>query len=435
MKVTKLGLRDFRNIATLSLCPAGQVNVLYGDNAQGKTNLIESIWLMTGAKSFRGATDEQLVRFGQPAAQIELGFYAGGREQTARLVVGEKKRAFLNEVPQPSSARLAGNFCAVVFSPVHLALIKGGPAERRRFTDQGLGQVRPQYLQVLAGYHQVLRERNALLKDISYSSSLLDTLDIWDMKLARLATLVTEARARYLQAIGREAAAAYTGISSCREEMALCYQPAPCFMGERAGWEAACLDALRQSREQDLRAGTTQLGPHRDEVEVLIDGRSARSFGSQGQQRSAVLALKLGESRVLAHACGEEPVVLLDDVLSELDRARRDFLLGSLTESQVFITCCDDSLLSPGEGRAVFSIRAGQLSEGDAAADLHGCAPRAKDAAGMDAPADGGIPAGEGSALALEEAGGPGTKDGGPDGENGGLEDAQGDRSGAHLAG
>ena len=339
MRVASADISSFRNLRDVSLDFDPQVNVICGENGQGKTNLLEAIWLFTGAKSFRGAKDAEMIPLGNDKACIEASFFSEGRMQNARISLGKKKEARLNEVSLESTSDLAGHFGAVVFSPAHLTLVKGGPAERRRALDSVIIQLKPRYQQVLTQYHRLLLQRNTLLKDVSFSSQLLSTLDVWDISTAKAAALITKTRKSYLQKLSPIASEIYLGISQNRESLSLCYQAS----GERDGEisEESMLSALRESRTLDLRTGTTNVGPHRDDFAIDLSNLPARAYGSQGQQRSAVLAIKLAESALMEQLMGEAPVILLDDVMSELDEGRRNYLLHHLENRQIILTCCD----------------------------------------------------------------------------------------------
>lgn len=343
MRIDRIRITDFRNIASLELALCPGANVIYGDNGQGKTNFVEAVWMCTGAKSFRGARDAQLVRFSAPQAAIEAGFYADGREQQALITIEKRRAAALNEIPLKSASELAGRFCAVVFSPAHLTLVKNGPREKRRFIDTSICQIKPKYIHILNQYARVLDQRNRLLKDVAFETSLFDTLDIWDARLAAYAAVVIKTRASFLERLAPCARDIYGGIAGGREQFDARYAPslavdAAAPMGEI---EQRALDDLRARRGEDIRAHMTGAGPHRDDIELTLDGQSARTFGSQGQQRSCVLALKLAECELIRETLGEYPVVLLDDVMSELDAARRDYLLNHLEGRQLIMTSCD----------------------------------------------------------------------------------------------
>ena len=366
MRISRLHLEQFRNIESLSVFPCETVNIFYGDNAQGKTNLLEAIWLLSGAKSFRGAKDADLIRFGESRALIESDFFCAGRQQTSKIQLEGKKTAWLNDIRQDSITAFAGIFTTVVFSPSHLGLVKDGPAGRRKFLDTSICQITPRYIGMIGQYQRILLQRNTLLKDISYASALLDTLDIWDEKLSALGGVIIRMRMEYTRRLQKEAEDIYKGISMERESFSLDYRPfeLPVQEGQtQREISSLLLEKMMQNRSEDLRSGSTGIGPHRDDLEISINGRSVRSFGSQGQQRSSVLALKLAESRCIGDILGERPVILLDDVMSELDQNRREYLLNHLTGSQIFITCCDKGYFSRLEGGRVFRMEHGQLEQ------------------------------------------------------------------------
>lgn len=370
MKVNRLGFRNYRNLKENELVPGPEVNVIYGDNAQGKTNLLEAIWLFTGGRSFRGAKDQELISFSSAdGAALALDFEAEERDQTAKITIDgtlKKRAAQLNGVNQPAASALIGKFCAVVFSPDHLSLIKEGPSMRRKFIDAALCQKKPAYARLLSQYSRTLAQRNTLLKDISFHSELLETLEIWDEKLSRLGAAVTIERKRYIERLSKAAEEIYHGISKGKEQFAACYDSTLPQAGlDEAEYGEAYFSLLKNGRKEDLNAGFTTKGPHRDDLSVKIQEKSAREYGSQGQQRSCVLALKLAEAALLAESLEEKPVILLDDVMSELDASRQDYLLNKIQGWQVFITCCDpNSILGLSQGKT-FYVKNGEIqSEG-----------------------------------------------------------------------
>ena len=350
MNVVRFAWRDFRNLAAGEISPSPDVNVICGNNAQGKTNLLEGMWLFTGERSFRGAKDPELVRRGCERAEIRLDFYAADREQSAKITIGNGRRsADLNGVKKRSCTALIGEFRAAVFSPEHLSLLNGGPAGRRNFIDAALCQIKPAYAALFAEYGRSIAQRNALLKDIPRCAELLDTLDVWDARLVQFGEKIMRGRAAYLERLSPRAAKFYGGMCGGRETLSLRY--------ERSAPRLA--EALKSARRNDIFSGHTGVGPHRDDISVEISGMDARAYGSQGQKRSAVIALKLAEAELLEQATGETPVIFLDDVLSELDGERQDYLLNRLTGFQVFITCCGpDAARAPGCG-AVFRVENG----------------------------------------------------------------------------
>ena len=371
MKLRRLKTENFRNLAAVDLVPGPGVNVIYGENAQGKTNLIEAIYLLTGQKSFRAAKESDYLRFGTGVARIEAEFTCQNREKTAALAFGNKKLAWLSGV-ECTPGELTGEFLAVVFSPGELALIQEGPAERRAFLDGAISQVMPRYTATLAAMSRILLQRNTLITDMQKSDNtamMEPLLETWDRSLARAAFSVCHARARFLRRLAPPAAEIYRDI--CKREdqpFSLTYQPsipAPggCDWADitPAEGEAHIRAALAAARSEDYKNYCTTIGPHRDNMEVSIAGISARSFGSQGQQRSCALALKLAQCRVMEETLGEAPIILLDDVLSELDKTRREYFLHGKHPGQVFITCCDrNAARTLGDG-AAFRMKEGQL--------------------------------------------------------------------------
>ena len=365
-------IKNFRNLRDVQFTPDPGVSVLYGDNAQGKTNLIEAVYLLTGQKSFRPPTREsEFITFGEDFARIEADFTSGGRSQNAVLLLGPKKEASLNGVRVAPSA-LTGQFLAVVFSPGELALVQEGPAFRRQFLDGAVSQVMPRYLATLNALGRVLTQRNTLLSDAARfggRDALEPLLESWDMNLARFGYSVFHARSRFLDRLQEPAASVYSDISAGRgQKFSLLYEPGlppP----EGKSWsdtdpetgEAWIREQLMELRNEDYRNYCTTHGPHRDNFEVLLDGLSARSYGSQGQQRSAALALKLAQCRVMEETLGEAPVILLDDVLSELDRTRRDYFLKGEHKGQIILTCCDSYIFRSVTSGASFRVKAGEL--------------------------------------------------------------------------
>ena len=370
MTVSRLAYTGYRNLKDGAFEPCGQVNVLFGKNAQGKTNLLEALWLFTGARSFRGAKDSELVTFGSPNGSLLMDYSAAGREQTIKLTLNGSRSAEQNGIPLDSPIRLTGNFCAVIFSPEHLGLVKDSAQQRRRFIDSAICQIRPPHASLVLEYRKTLNQRNALLKDIPGFADLLDTLDVWDERLCNIGAQLTFMRLRYLHRLSEKASGVYEGISKGSEQFRLSYtdfedKTYDCDVSDAKTALKTIYNSLKKSmirlRSNDIDSGYTHAGPHRDDIRIDIAGISARTYGSQGQQRSAVLSLKLAEAMVLHDTIGEPPVLLLDDVMSELDSTRQDYLLNHIGGMQVFITCCDPSWQSADENSAVFEVHEGMI--------------------------------------------------------------------------
>lgn len=364
MIVRKLAFEGFRNLEKNELTACENVNVIYGDNAQGKTNLIEGIWLFTGAKSFRGSKDSELIGFDRDHAKITLDFYGEDREQTAEIRIGEKKEAFLNGVPKKSGGELAGNFHAVVFSPLHIKLVEEGPEARRKFLDTAIGQIYPKYNELLKSYHRAVSQRNQALRDVKYHPDIYDLIDIFEHSIAAFGGRIMRYRVRYIAALCKYAPEIYAGISGGKEVLHFSYAAKGMTASDNEQENARGLsELLKKTRDEDISAGSTSVGPHRDDMEIEIDGHFVRSFGSQGQKRSAVLSLKLAEAEVLKTSTGEQPVALLDDVMSELDTGRQNYILNHITGWQVFITCCDPANIEKLVEGKIFYMEKGIIRE------------------------------------------------------------------------
>ena len=363
MKINSISLKDFRNIENMMFLPDDEVNVIYGQNAQGKTNILEAIWLFTGCKSFRGSKDSEFIKFNSEFSKISLDYEDKIREKKAEIIISVKKKALLNGVEKNSTADFIGEFYAVIFSPSHLSLIKDGPNVRRKFLDTAICQLKPKYAKTLSSYRKVILQRNSLLKDIQYHSELYDILDVLDEQLAKYSSLIINERIKYLNLLSNHSEEIYSGISEKKEKMSLKY-----LCGLESFEKTEIEDIydfltvkIKESRKEDILLKSTSIGPHRDDIEINIDNISARSFGSQGQQRSCALALKLGESEIIKDVTGENPVALLDDVMSELDEKRQDYVLNNIKERQVFLTCCDPSqVLRQCKGKS-FLIEKGKI--------------------------------------------------------------------------
>jgi len=370
MILTGLEAEGFRNLDGVDFRPGPGVNIICGDNAQGKTNLMEALWLFTGAKSFRGAKDAELVAFGRERAVLRASFFGGGREQEAEISFSPQKAMKKNGIPVTRPADWFGTMGGVVFSPLQMSLFKDGPKERRRLMDTSLCQLSPKFTRALADYGRVLIQRGSLLRDMYEHPQLSEMLDVFDGQLASLGGYVVRTRVRYAAALAEKAEEVYAGISGGREKFGARYCCSFLPEGETpqrdmsaAGWAELFLTELREHRDRDVRLASTGTGPHRDDLDVTLDGEPVRAYGSQGQQRSCILSIKLAEAAMLRDTLGEAPLVLLDDVMSELDDSRRRYILNSIGESQIFLTCCDAALFSGLRDGRVFRMEDGRLTE------------------------------------------------------------------------
>ena len=350
MECKRIRIKDFRNIERAEIEFDSGVNILCGENAQGKTNLLEAIAWGSLGKSFRTSRDEEMVRFGADYTEVGLDFCDSVREQniTLRLMAGKRKHIEHNKIKVGRVSDIVGVFRTVLFCPEHLSLIKEGPAERRNYLDIAISQLYPVYLKSLQRYNQILKQRNQLVRNAEDDrGTFLATVELWSRQLAHEAAIIARYRYRYLTR-------AREHIKSCFFEM----------MGEKETPDAIYVGSSKQSPEEyenmertedvyfqllmshhdrEIGAGSTLWGIHKDDVEILLNGKPARQFASQGQQRSLALAMKLAEGDVCAAVCGETPVFLFDDVFSELDPTRRAYLSGKLRDRQVIITTCEPS--------------------------------------------------------------------------------------------
>ena len=361
MNVQHLSIKNFRNIEHIEIDPCEEINIIYGENAQGKTNLLESIWLFTGCRSFRSSKDKELISFGNKKALLSMDFFAEDREQCAEIEIADKRSYTLNGIKMKSASKMMGNFLAVVFSPVHLSLVKEGPYERRRFLDIAISQLKPNYALTLSQYNKALNQRNILLKDIQLHSELYDTLDIWEDRIAFFASEIVRQRIGYINKLSEYTDEIYDGLSSSKEKLEISYNQQTVIAGSnKQELYENMKNQLYLSRKNDLITGFTSVGPHRDALSIKIDSLSARSSGSQGQQRSAALALKLGEAAVIKNFSDQQPVALLDDVMSELDTGRQNYILNHIKNWQVFITCCDPTTVKNLKAGSAFEISCGK---------------------------------------------------------------------------
>lgn len=370
MNLTSLTLNSYRNINQISISPSDFINVIYGDNAQGKTNIIEAIWLFTGNASFRGARYQEMISFNKKKAGIEIRFKDEKREKKASIVLLNEgsltKRIRLNNVEVKRFSELTGNFFAVVFSPTHLSLVTDGPKNRRNFLDAAISQIKPQYKEYLSTYEKLLSQRNSLLK--SNFSNLEQQLDIWNIQIAKAGTIISIYRNDYIKKLTEICKKYYKGLSSQKEEFDIKYiSTIYDNIDEITSYNDAAIDIyyqkLKQNFEVDIKNGFTTSGIQRDDIELLVNKLEVKTYGSQGQQRSSVITLKLGEANLLKKVTGENPVMLLDDVMSELDEKRQDYILNHVADMQVFITCCDKENIKKLKKGKVFKIEDGSVIE------------------------------------------------------------------------
>lgn len=352
MKVKKLEIQNFRNISDISLEFDNEINVICGENAQGKTNIIEALWLFSGAKSFRNTKDNEFIKFGEKHAKIYTEFDMLGVQNQASIVFDDKKTAFLNEKKLLNTSYFAGKFNSVVFSPTDLNLVTDGPDKRRRFLDTAIGQLYPNYIEILRSYSRAVMQRNKIIKDYRYDKTLSVMLDVFEAEIVDIGNKIINYRKKYVSVLNNFVSKIYNGISCGKENIEIFYISKN---------ENLDLEILKISRENDMFTSTTSVGPHRDDINFKINGISARNFGSQGQKRSVALSLKLAGAEVIKEISGEYPICLLDDVMSELDEGRQNYILNHIRNWQSFITCCDISNIKNLKSGKVIKINGGEV--------------------------------------------------------------------------
>lgn len=333
MMIRSIELKNFRNYEDLKIAFTEGTNILFGDNAQGKTNVLESAYVSGTTKSHKGSKDKDMIQFGKEESHIRTFVMKNEKEYQIdiHLKKNRPKGIAVNRLPIKKAGALFGILNIVFFSPEDLNIIKNGPAQRRRFLDLELCQLDKIYLSDLTNYNKILNQRNKLLKDLVFRCDLADTLPVWDMQLASYGERIIRRRSAFIQELSETVYNIHRNISGNREELRLTYEP---------DVSAEELEAqLQRVREKDLKYCQTSVGPHRDDLLFQISGVDIRTFGSQGQQRTSALSLKLSEIELVKNSIHDTPVLLLDDVLSELDSNRQNYLLGSIHDIQTVITC------------------------------------------------------------------------------------------------
>ncbi len=366
MIVNRLELDFFRNYVHEAWSFSPRINVIYGENAQGKTNLLEAVAYLSTASSYRARYERELIQFGVDHAFLKAEVEARERtfELEARLSRGARRQLFSNGVRLRSAGELLGILHTVLFSPEHLSLIRDGPAARRRFLDECICQLRPRYAAALTEYRRLLEQKSCILKECDAKPSLLDTLDDFNLRMAQMGAILIHYRSHFIEKLGKAARQIHLDFSGGREELALGYSTVSTLSDPMASPREILprlLEHQESHRRAELESRQCLSGPHKDDLEVSLGGKNAKAYGSQGQVRTAALSLKLAARELFWGDTGEWPVLLLDDVLSELDERRRSFVLERIQGGQVFITCCEaEAVTGLKEGKS-FLIREGKV--------------------------------------------------------------------------
>lgn len=361
MKIKSLKLKNFRNYDLLNLAFDNETNIFYGDNAQGKTNILEAVYLSGTTKSHRGTKDRDLIQFGKEESHIESVVEKNGIDYQidVHLKKSSPKGIAINKMPIHKASELFGIVNFVFFSPEDLNIIKNGPAERRRFIDLELSQLDKVYLSNLANYNRIVNQRNRLLKDMGFDNqkNLMDTLEIWDLQLVQYGNKIIERRKQFIEDINEIVSFIHKKLTGDREQIKVIYEP--------SNGDFSLEQVIKRNRERDMRVKSTSAGPHRDDICFMSGDLDIRRFGSQGQQRTAALSLKLSEIELVKRTIHDTPILLLDDVLSELDKHRQNYLLDSINDVQTLITCTgvEDFVNHRFSINKIFHVQNGQVAK------------------------------------------------------------------------
>jgi len=360
-------LRNFRNYKTLDIGFSESFNILYGENAQGKTNILEAIYLCASGRSHRTSRDNELIKFGENYYYVKIDLVKEDIEYEIEIQyeVNSKKRIKINEIPQKKIGALMGKLNAVMFSPEDLLIIKEGPAERRRFIDIAISQIKPAYFYDLQQYSKILAQRNTLLKNLQENRALYDTLEVWNENLVKTGSRIIKTRKEFIKTLSNIAEEKHGKLTDFKEKLNLNYVSSVKIDGidSLEDIERVFRNTLKNSLMKEIYKGTTLSGPQRDDIEILLNDNNAKHYGSQGQQRTAVLSLKLFEVEIMRRDSNEYPVLLLDDVMSELDSSRQEYLFENLDDIQGFITGTEYDLFvgRKMKGNKLFHVQNGQV--------------------------------------------------------------------------
>ena len=348
MYCNRIKVRNFRNIEEADVSFDKGVNILIGENAQGKTNLLEAIFYSSVGKSFRAAHSSEIIKFGESFAEIDVDFNDGVRDQNINMKIfrDRQRKVEKNHLRIDKMSDIVGSFRAVLFCPEHLSLIKDGPAMRRNYLDIAISRIYPLYMKALQRYNYILKQRNALIKTaFENRESFNATVELWSAQLAKEAAVISKYRVEFVRRVDKCVSECFFDMTGEREKTSISY------VGSAHMEESEYLDTslseeryfllLTSSYDREIAAGATLFGIHKDDIEIKLNGKPARLYASQGQQRSLALALKIAEGDICSEEFGDYPSLLFDDVLSELDSSRREYLLHKIRSKQVIMTTCE----------------------------------------------------------------------------------------------
>jgi DNA replication and repair protein RecF len=369
LHIQSLKLKNFRNYENLNINFSKNFNIIFGDNAQGKTNILEAIFLCSSGRSHRTSKDIELLNINKSEYYIDVAYIKDNSDSNIEIFYkkDEKKKIRINQIPIKKIGSLMGNLNTVIFSPEDLLIIKEGPSERRRFIDITISQIKPTYFYDLQQYMKILYQRNALLKEIQKKRSLFDTLEVWNHNLITTGARIMKVRQEFIQKLNQFVEVNHRKLTNGQEKLTLKYSP---FIKIDTHFDTLQIEEVfRKNLElilpKELFKASTLVGPQRDDYEIILNDVNLKQFGSQGQQRTAVLSIKLSEINLMREETGEYPILLLDDVMSELDHNRQAFLVDNLHEIQTFITSTDKNFIENMDGLNIkfIKIKNGEVEE------------------------------------------------------------------------
>ena len=355
MWIEKININNFRNYKNQEINFSKKINIFYGENAQGKTNIIEAIYLCSMGKSFRTNKDLELIKFKENTAQIEINFQKSDREGNIKMNISNNKNILINKIKIKKLSELLGNIHIVIFTPEDINILKGGPQNRRKFLNIMISQLRPNYMHIYNLYKKTLDERNNYLKKIKLENANEELLEIWDEQLIKYGKIIADYRKEFIEKIKNKIKNIHNNITGNKEDIKIEYI-------------TDCLDEnkyrefLKERRKLDIIKGYTTRGVHRDDFQIFLNDLLVNIYGSQGQHRTAMLSLKISELQVIYEEIGENPILLLDDFMSELDEKRRNNFIENIKDTQVIITCTDKILLNDMEAK-IFNVKNGEIFE------------------------------------------------------------------------
>ena len=332
MYIKKIKLENFRNYEKQKIEFDKNVNIIYGDNAQGKTNILEAIFLCSLGKSFRTNKDKELININKENANVEIEIQTTNREKKINLKIEEKKYFSINNISIKKMSELLGNIYVVLFTPEDIGILKNEPNKRRRFLNIMISQLKPNYVYLLNKYNKIMEQRNIYLKQIKYENKTSDILDIWDQQLSEIGEKIYQYRKEFMEKINNKIKTIHLNTTNNKENISIKY---------KSNFSEDFYEKLKKNRRIDIDKGYTSLGIHRDDFEIYINNQLVSVYGSQGQMRTSIISLKIAEAEVIYEEIGERPILLLDDFMSELDKKRIQGFFENIKENQVLITCTD----------------------------------------------------------------------------------------------